>query len=230
MPGDEQQTQQPTTPTTTTTTTVVEEKPVGQEPAKVELTTAQLADRNARAVKSTLKKEFGTEDPSEVKAKLDKLAQYEQEAEKARQASLSEQQKLNEQLAAEKAAREAAEQRAAAAEFDAHTSKLYAELGIKNADYATFKLGQELAKYDGKPEAEKLNEKEFLTKLLADKTERAALGFSDAPIPTVDNPPTTSPGNGNPPAPKPAGAPGGKKTAFDMTPAEWSAYKQQHGL
>jgi hypothetical protein len=77
---------------------------------------AALKKRLTRYSKSQLKEHFGTTDPEEIKSKLAKLAKLEADAEEARKAKLSEEEKMKEELAREKARAEAAEARAAAAE------------------------------------------------------------------------------------------------------------------
>lgn len=103
---------------------------------RIVMTKEALSARLTRATRSAFKNEFGTEDPAEVKAKLEQLSKYEAEKEKERLASLSREQQLSEEVAREKAARTAAEKEAATARFEAQTSRL----GIKNHDYAAFKI------------------------------------------------------------------------------------------
>jgi hypothetical protein len=66
----------------------------------IQLSKTALDKRLARHTKSELKAQFGTDDPTEIKAKLDKFAEYEAEKEAARVAALSEQEKLKEEAAA----------------------------------------------------------------------------------------------------------------------------------
>lgn len=190
---------------------------------RIVMTKEALSARLTRATRSAFKNEFGTEDPAEVKAKLEQLSKYEAEKEKERLESLSREQQLSEEVAREKAARTAAEKEAATARFEAQTSRL----GIKNHDYAAFKIATAMNAHTG---TEKFDERAYLDSLLTNRQERAALGIEDGPIPTVPVVPSTSPGNGNAPPPPPAGAPKTPKTAYDMSATEWQEFKAKNGL
>lgn len=199
--------------------------PADPPEGKIVLTSAQLADRMERHTRSQLKKELGVEDPAALKERLSKLDEYEQEREKQRVAQLSadqraaeERQKLQDELAA-------AKRRAESLELEAKTARAAAETGVKNLGYAQFRLNQALAA------GQTVDEKAFFAKLAEDPSERAALGIAPPGAPAVQAAlPTTTPGNGLPPAPPAAGTQSAKKTAFDMTAAEWAAYKEQNGL
>lgn len=80
----------------------------------VTMSEADLRDRLARAEQARLKKLFGTDDPKEIQARIDAMKEMETRQEAERQARLTNEQKLQEQLAAEKARAEKAEQRARA--------------------------------------------------------------------------------------------------------------------
>lgn len=197
--------------------------PDAPDDERITMTKEALSARLTRATRSAFKNEFGTEDPAEVRAKLEQLGKYEAEREETRKASLTREQQLSEEVAREKSARAAAEKEAASARFEAHASRL----GIKNYDYAAFKIHAAMSAHAG---TEKFDEKAYLDSLLANRVERAALGIEDGPIPTVPIVPNTSPGNGNGPPPPPAGAPKQPKTAFDMTSTEWQEFKARNGL
>jgi hypothetical protein len=195
---------------------------------RIVLTKEALGQRLDRAKRSALKAEFGTEDTAEIKSKLEALAKYEAEREEARKAAMSREQQLAEEVAREKAAREKAEQEAATARFEAHTSRMYAELGIKNHDYATFKLANAISAHTGEG---KFDDRKFLDELLADRRERVALGLDEAPATAVPvTPKDTTPGVGQAPPPPSAGAPRANKTAFDMSPQEWAAFQAKNGI
>lgn len=87
--------------------------PTGAPRGKVvTMSEADLRDRLARAEQARLKKLFGTDDPKEIQARIDAMKKMEARQEAERQARLSNEQKLQEQLAAEKARAKKAEQRA----------------------------------------------------------------------------------------------------------------------
>ena len=87
-----------------------------EEEGEYTLSAAALRSRISRASKKQLRDQFGTDDPTEVKAKLDKLEKLEKAQEEERRAKLAKEQQLQEDLEKEKQARTAAEKRAEAAE------------------------------------------------------------------------------------------------------------------
>jgi multidrug efflux pump subunit AcrA (membrane-fusion protein) len=216
-----------------------ESVPTGQPPAetpvatteeaatseKIVLTSAQLADRMNRHTRSQLKKELGVDDPALIKAQLAKLATYETEREKARLEQLSAEQRAQEEWSKLEADLAAAKRRAEDLEVEARVARAAVDSGIRNLAYAQFRLGQEVAA------GRQVDEREFLATLAKDPVERAALGIPMPAGPGVQpSLPTTSPGNGTPPPAPTAGTVAPKKTAFDMTAAEWAAYREQNGL
>lgn len=90
------------------------------EKAPYQLTGAALKKRLQRFSKRTLKEHFGTTDPEEIKGKLKKLDKLEADAEEARKAKLSDEEKTKEELARERARAEKAEMRSRELE-DQHT-------------------------------------------------------------------------------------------------------------
>lgn len=64
----------------------------------VQMTKAALRSRNERASKKFLKDQFGTDDPAQIKSKLEALEKYEKEKEEQRRASLSREQQLEEDV------------------------------------------------------------------------------------------------------------------------------------
>lgn len=155
------------------------------------------------------------EEEAKAQAEREKLSEIERY-----KADLAEaQKKVDEANAAQKAAAEEAE----AARVEAHLHSVFAAKGIKNTDYAFFKIESKL---NSLPDGEELDENAFLDELLADATEAAALGagdFKGKPVPAT----TTQPKTG--PAPKPPGA-NPNKHASEMDDAEWKAFKKAHGL
>lgn len=77
-----------------------------------QLSKSALNKRLQRHTKRELRERFGSDDPEEIKAKLDRLADFEKKAEEERRASLSREEQLKEDLAREKKAREDAEKKA----------------------------------------------------------------------------------------------------------------------
>lgn len=77
----------------------------------IEMSPKALKSRLDRETKKTLRERFGSDDVDQIKARLDKLAEFEEREEAARLAAMSEQEKLKEQLQASEAARQAAEDR-----------------------------------------------------------------------------------------------------------------------
>ncbi len=78
-------------------TTIGDEDEIPETASLVQLSKEALSKRLARHTKAQLREQFGTEDPAEIKAKLDKFAEYEAEKEAARVAALSAQEKLTEE-------------------------------------------------------------------------------------------------------------------------------------
>jgi hypothetical protein len=68
----------------------------------IQLPKAALAKRLERHTRKELKDRFGTDNPDEIKVRLDKLAEYERTAEEQRLAGLSEADRLKEQVAKER--------------------------------------------------------------------------------------------------------------------------------
>lgn len=199
--------------------------PAPTEEAPITMTSAQLAERNTRAARATMKKEFGTDDPAEVKAKLDRLAKLETDAEESRKAALSREAKLEEDLKAEKAKRETAESERSQARFDAHVQGVCAKNGIRNTEYATFRLASAHAAGDAA-----FDEAKFMRDLLADPKERMALGIEDVQKVRVETEKLTTTANGLPAPTAPAANQQETKDAFGMTPADWQKRKAQLGI
>jgi len=78
-----------------------DELPEGAD--KFELTRAALASRNTRASRKFLKDNFGTDDPSEVKKRLERLEALEKAEEETRRAAMTREQQLEEDLRKERA-------------------------------------------------------------------------------------------------------------------------------
>lgn len=200
-------------------------KPV--EPYAVFSSEDSLKTRMERHTRSTLKKEFGVESSDELKLKFAKLAELEAREEEQRKASMTREQQLQEEIEKMKAQMNEAMTLAEKAKFDAHTTRLYSKLGLKNADYATFKLASAVRE-------EGFSDEAYLSALLEDPRERVALGVDEPaaaqPKTVTVGATTTSLDNISAPKPPKAGAPETIKSAYDLTPQEWQKRKQLYGL
>jgi len=173
---------------------------------------ASFANRVDREARARLK-ELGIDDPEKVKEILAEHSTLKAENEKKRLADLSELERERE--ARTKAEAELVNERNARdrAQREARLSKVCAEEGIKNMDYAAFVVEQARAKAE---DPAKFDERAVLTALKADPAGAAALGIMSV---TTTGATTTTPGKENPPAP--GGAPPVGKAVKDMTPTEF---------
>lgn len=188
--------------------------PAPEPENKLTLTSAQLNERLARG-RAALLKELGFE--SEEQAK-----KMREDAEKQRQASLTNEQRLQEENA--RLARELSEAAAARAqaEFDANLVQRCAERRITDVSYARF-LVQGVDK--------SIPVESVLDEALKDGRKKIALGVED-PAPTVvPTPFNTTPTNPNLPPPRPAtNGTSGPPNAMTMKPDEFKEYSRKiHG-
>lgn len=175
-------------------------------------------------------KDLGIDDPEQAKVRLDAAAALEKQAEEARRAQMSEVERLRTDLAEKERAATGAMSRAEEAEMKAHLYRVFAEKGIRNFDYGFFAITNKLASM---PDEETLDERAFLDELAKDPSQAVALGIAapaPAAPPTRPAPVTSTPSGGFPPTAPQPGAPAPAKTAFDMTPAEWTAFKSRNGI
>lgn len=205
--------------------------PPAAEPAEdtVTLTTKQLNERMDRAVRSFLKRELGAESADEIKAARGKLADLERAEEERRKAAMSEQEKLQAELAEARKAAEAASAAAEQARVDLHLTKLFARHGVRNPDYATWRI---MDKLNQLPDSEELDEEAYLRELIADQRERVALGV-DAPAPEprkVEVPPTTTSSTAGAPKPPQSNPVQVPRSAYDLNASEWSRRKAELGI
>lgn len=206
-------------------------KPIGQVPeAYIAFPNEEsFKTRMERHTRSTLKKEFGVESPDELKLKFSKLAELEAREEEQRKASMTREQQLTEEIETMKKTMSEAMTRAERSEFEARTTKLFSKLGIKQSDYATYRL-QSAEKGEG------FNEESYFQALLEDPRERIALGVDDitqaaqAPRQVTMGATTTSLDNLSAPKPARAGAAEPIKSAFDLDDAAYKKRRQQYGL
>lgn len=195
------------------------------------LTTTQLNERMERARRALVKKELGVEDLEAAKAKLARLAELEKGEEDRKKAAMSEQERLQAELQTAKNEAANATADAERARLDLHLTRLFARHGVRNTDYATYRI---MAKLNELPETEDLDEDAFVKELLASPSERVALGLDAPAAPPeprkVEVPPTTTVPAGTAPKPPAANPVQPPKTAMDMTPAEWAKHKAALGI
>lgn len=202
--------------------------PPGVPPAEEVLTIPKgaFAERLARHHRTQLREAFGTEDPAEVKAKLERLAAMEAEAEASKRAQLSEIERMR--LEAQEATTRAAalQEELDARAFEARVSAAAAKAGVRNVDYAMFEVIRHTERL---PDGQSLDLEQFLTERLADPMSRAAFGVAEAvtPVPTGA---TTTPLGTPPLPPPPGGATGAPPDAFGMDGRAWAARKSALGL
>jgi len=176
-------------------------------------------EREARA----LLKEAGlTEtDPAKIKAIVDQHAQTLAAQAAEAEAKKSEIQKAAEAAAAADLAKQQAMSAAEEAETKAHLYRTFAEQGVKNFDYAFFKVQSELAKL---PDGQELDEVAFTKAMMADPTQAAALGVVAAPVAKVEGVTNTDAGSQPDPKPgSPAGDPAKPVDAFSQSKEAFSA-------
>jgi len=156
----------------------------------------------------------------EEKAKLEREKMSEIERYKADAAEL--QKKIDEAEMARNAAVEEAE----AARVEAHLHSVFAAKGIKNTEYAMFRIETKLNELG---DDEELDENAFLDELLKDPSDSIALGVAAPEQKNKSAPATTTHGKKGPDPKQPANS-SPNKHASDMTNDEWQAFKKQHGL
>lgn len=172
-------------------------------------------------------KDAGIEgDPAAVKAAMDELAKLKAAQEEERKKQMSEADRLREERATFENQAKASMSRAEEAELKAHLYQVFAEKGIKNFDYALYKVTHKLGTLG---ENEELDERAFLDELLANATESAALGVAAAAAaaPAKTGATTTDPSKTTAVAP-PAGGQGQPQTdPFTMKKDEFNADLQR---
>jgi ribosomal protein S13 len=201
--------------------------PVPPEEQEIKLTSKQLSERLARASKSQLKEIFGTDDVEAIKANAARLKALEEAEEVRAREAMSEKQRIEADLAKERAERAKANEELAEMRLQSHVNGVCATLGIKNTKYARYLVEHEVGELT---EGKELDVSEFLKGRLEDPQSVAAFGIQvSAPI--VGKPVSTSPEPGSPP-PNPPPPSGGNppKPVSEMTKAEFAAYTAaKHG-
>lgn len=219
--------------TTETQGTAAEETQAqGKAPAKTEsadgseikLTTEQLNERLERAKKAFLKETTGLSDAKAVAEKLKRLEALEKAKEEAERASLTEQERLKaDAQAAEERAQKAIQERDAIA-FESRISRICAELGVTNVEYAMWSIARAAEELD---DDGKLDAKAHLQGLLKDSSSRAALGASGAGETKKTGATTTATTKADPKSGETESA---TKSAFDLDAKAWRAKRELLGI
>ena len=158
-------------------------------------------------------------DPDKIDEELAALKKLREDQAAAEEAKKTEIQKAAEAKAKAEADAIAAMSKAEEASMKAHLYRVFAEQGVKNFDYAFYKVTSKLASLG---ENDELDEVKFLEELKANSVEAAALGFVDTPAAKVVGATTTV--QGEKPDPKGKEAGGGEnkpKDAMEMSPDEF---------
>jgi hypothetical protein len=229
-----------------------DELPEGAD--KFELTRAALASRNTRASRKFLKDNFGTDDPGEVKKKLDRLEALEKQEEETRRASMSREQQLEEDLKKERAKAEHwRSKHKAEIEERAMTQSeaMVRDVAAKHlkpkfiGDDVYRKLGRHLAKGYSRRDLERLESEGKINGVIdewfgkyAEENPELALGYEDRILGGAKPPPVARPlNNGARPGerPEPPAGPRQEKSFAPtgpnaMTPQEARAAARDMGL
>jgi len=205
----------------------------------LQLSKRALTTRLNRHTKKELKERFGTDDYDDIKAKLDKLAAFEDQAEKARLKSLSDLERAKEETKAEKARADAAVaehqkllDRQAFSEYDGIGKAAIAKHFADDPDIVEFALDRLKKHVVGLDDAD------------LEKPEKAFDAWAKDYVkkhpkyakPAAEEVPTIKLTNGaTPQRPEKASPTEGSKTARpgavnSMSKSEYAAFKKQRGL
>ena len=227
----------PTEPTAAPATEAA--TPPTETPAAITFPTTEAFNaRVEQAARSMLKKEVGVGDLKTIKERMEQAAALQKAEEERNAAQMSE-------LERERAARASAEaeaaryrEEAAANAFEAHIVKVCAERGIKDIDYAKYRVKTAAeALEEGAPP---IDERAFLDGLLQDPRHRVALGVDDVSAPAVEPQRTaavTTPATvvrhgtpNSPPVPAPITPAPQTQDAMSLSPEAWQARKRALGV
>jgi hypothetical protein len=199
----------------------------------ITLTSAQLKDRLERAQtadRARWLKEHGFESEEAFKEQMKAAEEAAAAAAEAKRKEMSEIERYkadleaaNKATAEEKAKADAKAREAEDIRLELHLRQECAKRGIVNQDFAIYLINRKLAEMG---EDEQLDEGKFLDDLVADESQKSALGLV-APPPQEGAATTVPPQNGPPPPPD---GPQGEKSALDMTPEELRADAAKHGI
>lgn len=202
------------------------------EPFAVFPTKDAFDERVKRAARSMIKSELGLEDVGQIKTLIAEREQLRKAEEERKAAEMTEVEKLKAENDKARARLTEIENEAKAARTDAEITRLCAERGIRDIEYAKFKLRASRAGDD-----KDLEDTAYLDKLLQLPKERIALGVDKVPADGEDQTVITRPAGTTPvsnplasPKPPPAGGGGQQKSAYDMKPDEWQQWRRANGL
>jgi len=217
-----------------------DDEPHPDDEGVIKMSLTAFNRRVQRASRSELRKLFGTDNIGDIVTMKQKLDSYEKEREEARQKSLSEIDKLREEAAVERKAREVAEARTSelqedrlASQEDVHIRSIADEyIAPKYYKYAARDLREHLVEtYDN--DYDKVTDKVLKAwfKEYAEGNPELAVKSQEAEKPVA---PITNGPVGTRPAAPPSGGPGGKDVRpgrpNSMSNAEWMAYRKQNGI
>ncbi len=186
----------------------------------------QLDERLNRAGRAYVREQFGVENPDDVKQRLARLKELEDAEAARKREELTATQRLEADLAAEKAARAAAETARDGERFRATVSEQCARLGIKNLKYAQFVVAEAA---EALPDGQQLDPHAYLKDLVEKPEYKSAFGL-EVPATVVPAPVNTSPNPGAPPPPPPApGTPPAAVDAMNMNPQQFRAHLDSLG-
>ena len=184
-------------------------------------------ERMNRHHTSQLKKEFGVDSPDQLKSQLQELEQFKAEQAERERAAMSEQEKLQADLKAAQAEKQALQEERDQIKFESHVNGVCAELGVTNIDYAMYELAKAA---ESAPEGQQIDAKEHLNALLENQASRAALGLPPLAQEVPTGATSTPDPNVAPPTPEP-NTPGGKqKDVLEMDRQEFNAHLAQKGV
>lgn len=180
---------------------------------------AAFEERMSRAQRSFVREQYGVEDPNEVKTRLARLKELEDQEAARKREEMTATQRLEQDLANEKAARLAAEAARDGERFRATVSGECARLGIKNLKYAQFIVAEAA---EALPDGQQLDPYAYLKDLVEKPEYKGAFGIEVAAPAVQPAPVNTSPQPGTPPPPPPApGTPPATVDAMNMNPTQF---------
>jgi len=205
----------------------------------LELSSKALASRIARATKKELKDRFGTDDPDEIKGKLDRLAAMEATEEENRRKELSDRERMAEDLRKANEERDSYKRKMEQAEIQRGVQMVtqkcvaiaekYIDPDYIDSTMERLKavMNSEWTEADFQQEARALKKMEEFFKEEIEKKPKLGKDFQTTTevkgVPLNNAATPTRPGNGV----NLAGArSGGVKNVKDMTPDEWREYKR----
>lgn len=186
-----------------------------------------------QATRASMREMFGTDSPDEVRGRLSELDTLKKAEDERKRQEMSELQRVQTDLANEKAARERAEGERNTVRFQAHVSGICAKLGVSNVEYALYLASGAVEKT---PEGQQLDVEAHLKGLIdGDPKYKAAFGIAEptAPVVQQQGAPITStpnPGQGAPPPAPPGGSPTAPFDASKLSNRDFQAHLASLGV